>query len=801
MAVDDKRMPLNSFELRSRVKELEEQLAEAQKTPEPKGWFNQHIELGKPRWTYLIIPGFGCLTPIAALLAAIMVFWYNTKQVELGVQQVKLNNDNQQFLRNQAEKKEKIDKAIANSKNQETQKLTDAENRRKDAEQQRWNEGQKVTQDNFITQLRQDRDKSSSSLRQQQIALQQQGNQFLEQMKLDRQRLSESQKQFNDQLSANDLRFKIEQVEKEFKDVQDRFASMDAKTRAIAALQLAELAQEPLPGKPVAPFKAASYPFFARAALQFALILPIEQDVEARRAIIKALERLVAFAKGRNETKSESQILLVDIANEFAQGNRAAKDTFIRAMAEYSVVAGIEGKGKAKQLDLNLVASLAPFCDRAETTIICLRELIQEGETRNDEGAVTTQSKYEVQRKVFEEKQYRFGKKKEEDENALRLPALETAAEQLIDMRDALAIVLTHDGLKTPSDYPLMATESWNQYEEANENIESARTREAWLKANTARQNAMKKITMILSFWKRRLPLMLNQCFLSGADLHSACLPGANLVRVQLHGANLKGAQLQRSDLNEAQLQEANLDEAQLQSANLNGVQSQGANFNGAQLESADFRRASLQRAGFNRAKLQWANLSRAQLQEANLYEAQLQEANLSEAQLQDVRLDHAELQRSNLNSAQLQGANLSGAQLQGANLGQAQLQGADLSGAQLQEAGLPFAGLQGADLSRTQLQGTNLRWTQLDRANLYDAFVQLENTREYKMTEFTGSSYSHAEFTSTYTMSKSKDSDMRTAKLVAWLKQFPQMPEMSVITYEVWKAKTKGVEVPLSVK
>lgn len=108
------------------------------------------------------------------------------------------------------------------------------------------------------------------------------------------------------------------------------------------------------------------------------------------------------------------------------------------------------------------------------------------------------------------------------------------------------------------------------------------------------------------------IPLELEACLLTGADLRGVALDGCNLRGAKLSGADLQGASLAGAELFGADLSGANLTFANLNGANLRGANLEEARLNKADLRGANLHRATLVNADLNRARLDGAILDKA---------------------------------------------------------------------------------------------------------------------------------------------------------------------------------------------
>ena len=119
----------------------------------------------------------------------------------------------------------------------------------------------------------------------------------------------------------------------------------------------------------------------------------------------------------------------------------------------------------------------------------------------------------------------------------------------------------------------------------------------------------------------------LANCYLEGADLHSANLVKSNLRNVDLSGANLVYADLSYADLSNANLSGANLTHALLRGANLTNAKLIGC-------------------------QMDYTSLWRALLIEADISKASLKNTNLLEADLSRVKHEDTDFSKVNIDLA-----------------------------------------------------------------------------------------------------------------------------------------------------
>jgi len=335
------------------------------------------------------------------------------------------------------------------------------------------------------------------------------------------------------------IQFDRDALEKQFKDVQDRFASADDKTRANAALQLAEMATIRYPGRGRA-YTAKNNPFFARAASQFAIAINMEKDSGVRAAIMEALRIMTTFA-----TDKPGEEHLHFLIRVLADANRTAYRNFLKALATYWVAqpqAYIEKTWEQ-------LAVAASFCEDKE-----LNQSVLEAQTHTTPFLNDCHILKELRRTTTD-----AAERKKSD--ATLLTDLQESADRLKQTREVLA-------------HCLRVVDKIERIEFLGTFLAGSDLREAQLQGAN-----------------------LHGAQLQGADLHGAQLQGAYLREAQLQGANLWEAQLQGADLYGAQLQGARLYKAQLQGANLREALLQGADLNETQLKDAKVSFSTLDKA------------------------------------------------------------------------------------------------------------------------------------------------------------------------------------------------------------
>lgn len=431
--------------------------------------------------------------------------------------------------------------------------------------------------------------------------------------------------------------FRSKELQDQFGDIQDRLASTEPIIRANAAIRLAQFGKTLKPGEAKEPKTEENYPYFIDASSQLATALHLESNPAIRKAIREAIKNLVSFAS----TDGDDQPLIHALIERLADVNRTARDSFIRAFAEWAFAdedcekltmlhfqklngdlthsksdEGILEQEAAKTRLFGFLASVAPFCQEQSTTRAVLESLMYWGERHDEKGVLERESLFMVQKKKRAQKCKM--KPNDIESDVLILQLLDTSAQQLIDTRDALAGAL--QSLKPPTDFPSTELKSFL------DRLESQRGKQPI--HHVSYGNGVAKFFAVQQYeqgWKRKLQLNLSNSFLCGANLHDAALQGADFFQSDLQGANLGWAQVQGANFNDACLQEASL----------SLIESQGANFRGAQLQRADLGDAGLQGANLSGADLHEAHLEGSILYQSNLINAKLQGANLINADIQ----------------------------------------------------------------------------------------------------------------------------------------------------------------------
>jgi hypothetical protein len=362
--------------------------------------------------------------------------------------------------------------------------------------------------------------------------------------------------------------FENQLLNDQFIDIQNRFTDPDIKTRAGAAVRLAEIARSLRPGRiEKATGSRERYPYFLSAASQLAVALQTESEDAVRDTLLQSVLSLGDFARSVSETEGD-EALHVDLLEKLADANRAALRAFCKALAEYDVfveyeVRAVQGEREAEERMARL-DPVAPFCKEAGLNRVCLYHLRQSEESRRDYA-------------LFVSLRQAQNKGETGGAEGWLLDRVRLAAVRLLASRDALASALRAPVVEEPR----RPTERLRMQAVQKAGVEATPRRVV-----PGQANIMRKRT-------RERTLNLSDCLLAGADLREAQLQEATLTGAQLHGANLTGAQMQGADLLGAQLQGATLTRCKI--GGINYEQSVAAdylcaNFRGADWASADFR-------------------------------------------------------------------------------------------------------------------------------------------------------------------------------------------------------------------
>ncbi|MES2460920.1 MAG: pentapeptide repeat-containing protein [Armatimonadota bacterium] len=318
---------------------------------------------------------------------------------------------------------------------------------------------------------------------------------YFNQQQTDRKFMAESEKTRTD---ATWQRLNLETLTQssEFNEIESRLASPDDKTRAVAALQLADLAVRPKPSASGDAFDNDNYPFFLRTGTQMAVALGMEQSPEVRAAYREALRKMIAFAD-----TNENAAWQYGLANQLADANRRVTRTFVESLGRYGAV-----NDTRQASTLQALATVAPFATPMDTTIIGLRDLL------GSEG-------FQASRRVGARLRNAEPGDQRVRSDAALLSTVQANALRVMDTRDALA-----DSLRTLK--PI---------------AEAAATATAPVPALAL------PLSLPGATPKAAAPvptLKLQNCYLAGANLWEAHLTGADVSGTSFMGANLKHADL-----------------------------------------------------------------------------------------------------------------------------------------------------------------------------------------------------------------------------------------------------------------
>ena len=302
------------------------------------------------------------------------------------------------------------------------------------------------------------------------------------------------------------IRQDTETQEAQFNEAEARFGSPEEKTRAIAALQVAELALRPRPTGSAAATEE-NYPHFSSTGAQLALALGMEGNADVRAALRQGLRKLTAFAGEKGNPAWQ-----VALTNQLAEANRRVQRSFGESLGRYSVSHDLN-----QAAPLQTLAVLAPFSSERETTMLAIRDFTRTPAFQADKqiGAALRQAAPADGRPQAD---------------ATLIATLQAQAAHLIDVRDALAEALRVKPAVAAATTPLALPAGL-----------PAISLPAGLPGATASSGAAAKPT-----------LNLTDTFLAGANLWQAHLAGAEVT-----GANFTGANLKHTDLTGANLDKA----------------------------------------------------------------------------------------------------------------------------------------------------------------------------------------------------------------------------------------------------
>lgn len=346
-----------------------------------------------------------------------------------------------------------------------------------------------------------------------------------------------------------EIQFDRGELEARFKDVQDRFASPDTRTRASAALRLADMGMTRGPGRPHT-VTDRSRPFFLRATAQLSISLYMEEDARVRATLEEALRTLVDFAARRPSEK-----LLDGAIEKLADANKTARAEYCRALAEYAnAVPDLNTPEQTK-----LLCTVSPFCVKEATTAATLEDLMREP------GFASHKVVYAKRRNQP------VGGQERRDAYDRALATVENCASRLIHTRDVLAYALR------------VKREHWDF---------------RWTGLFLAGTSFVRVKSKSVDF---------SGAYLQGTNFANAKLPDANMVDSKLQGATFDGAHLREADF-----RGANLLQAQFNSADLRESTLFGANLRMADLRHSQLAGAFLTSSNLEKAKVYGSNLDEA---------------------------------------------------------------------------------------------------------------------------------------------------------------------------------------------
>lgn len=422
--------------------------------------------------------------------------------------------------------------------------------------------------------------------------------------------------QYNRSHQQRDVQFRKKELQDQFVDIQDRLAAPEAIISANAALRLAEFGKTQGPETQSGDqHSVTNNPYFLPAASQLATALYLEPRTEVRKTVLEAIRSLIVF--GADGAK---QPLLLGLIERLVSANRAAKEVFIRAMAEHAVSSSFASdsvkRAKRKKYvpnesELNFISSLAPFCFWISETRTCLTSLMLSGEERDDEGNIVRESDYVVHCRTYDETLSKMVYDERVGVMAGTFPKLRETAQKAIDIRDGLVAALAE--LKEPLELRRTSYMGIGYGEDPHFY--------RYIESRSARIDLSRSLLAGARLEYAELPRVnMSYSFLHGVDLSFANLVGAELTGSQVQGAELSGARLQGADLSEANLQGACMYTASLQHADLSGAKLQSSDLTSATLTDADLSDAELQGADLSEANLEGALLHRANLTNTRLY-------------------------------------------------------------------------------------------------------------------------------------------------------------------------------------
>ncbi len=341
---------------------------------------------------------------------------------------------------------------------------------------------------------------------------------YLNQQQSDRKFMAEAVRSRND-AEWQRARLDTEMWNTQFAETETRFASTNEQTRAIAALQLADLDVSPKPAATGDAPSDANYPHFAPAYVQLAVALPMEQSPGARAALVMALQKLIDFA--RNKRNREWQY---GLANQLADTNRQTKRALTDALAHYAAANNVQARPT-----LATLAVVAPFTSDEETTMVTLRD-------------VMATDAFQAEKRIETRLRAAMTENARRASDAALLATVRGRAAHLADVREALATALcaleAPPGASAKNDAASVVSNAAATIGSATAPVADA------LQALPVPLPALPKPPPASDSARTPLRLQLQDCFLAGADLRGAFLSNADLTGANLNGANLAGTNL-----------------------------------------------------------------------------------------------------------------------------------------------------------------------------------------------------------------------------------------------------------------
>ena len=374
--------------------------------------------------------------------------------------------------------------------------------------------------------------------------------------------------------------------------------------RANAALRLAEFGTLFIPRTakqeadvPTPPRNAKNNPYFILAAAQLSTALYLESKTEIREAIKKALNQMTAFAK------EEKQQLLCALIKQLVDANRTAKVAFIEALAHYSALmtqSDANLTSSENDIDVNFVASVAPFCDKPKATVICLRALMNDGQRNVENSDFEIESIYTISRRIYHMAQNGLTEEKGKS-LSLSISTLKTSFQQLSATANVLVSAIC--ALEFPSDKPIKDSGDETDAEESSEFFDE------------------------LCKWRRLPEIDLSECF----------IPNSYIRRASLDGCNLSYTYLINSTFDTCWLDRANLQGSRLDYSSFFMSWARAADFGGASMSFSYLRIMNLQNSTLNFVRLTDSSIEQCDMRGANLNDSNLRGTLLYDVEFQKI--------------------------------------------------------------------------------------------------------------------------------------------------------------------